>query len=194
MEKQIARGGTQNLAEDIRFKTQNAAYRVSESGASKILIVRLQGYQSSDPAMALFLTSASSGIQTEILLTDPTTGVSSKPEKVGAVNARLGGIIGAIHAATVDPIEDERSLTTQLAEKIMLQVYGKETIERTKARVPDKRATANYPVSYQAEAERLKCRRIEIQNESEKDCAEEQEEDPLLTKVPEFCSKYPKES
>ena len=76
----------------------------------------------------------------------------------------------------------------------MLQVYGKETIERTKARVPDKRATANYPVSYQAEAERLKCRRIEIQNESEKDCAEEQEEDPLLTKVPEFCSKYPKES
>jgi hypothetical protein len=52
--------------------------------------------------MALFLTSASSGIQTEILLTDLTTGVSSKPEKVVALNARLGGIIGAIQAATVD--------------------------------------------------------------------------------------------
>jgi hypothetical protein len=60
--------------------------------------------------------------------------------------------------------------------------------------VPVKRSTANYPVSYQAEAERLKCRRIEIQNESEKDRAEEDEEDPSLTKVPKFCSKYPKES
>lgn len=194
VEKQIPRGGTQNLVEDIRVKTLNAAYQVSESGPKKVLIVRVQGFQSADPGMALFISSGSSGIQTEILLTDPTTGVSSKPEKVFAQNARLGGIIGAIHASTVDPIQDERSLKTQLANKIMVQIYGKEAVDRTASRTPQKKATANYPVSYQAEAERLKCRRVEAQNELEKDRAEEQQEDPLLTKMPEYCSKYPKES
>lgn len=194
VEKLITRGGTQNLVEDIRVKTQNAAYRVSESGQETVLIVRIQGFQSADPGMALFISSGSSGIQAEILLTDAATGTSSKPETVGAANARLGGIIGAIQASTVDPIEDERSLTTQLAENIMIQVYGKEVVERTQGRSSEKRATANYPVTYQAEAERLKCRRVEIENDMEKDRAEEQQEDPLLRKMPDFCSKYPKES
>jgi hypothetical protein len=144
--------------------------------------------------MALFISSESSGIQTEILLIDPATGVSSKPEKVLAQNARLGGIISAIQASTVDPIQDERSFTTQLANKIMVQIYGREAVDRTASKEPQKQATADYPVSYQAEAERLKCRRIETQNEMEKDLAKEQQEDPLMTKMPDFCSKYPKES
>lgn len=194
VEKQVARAGTQNLLEDIRVKTQNAAYKVSESGPEKILIVRVKGFQSADPGMALFISSGSSGIQAEILLTDPVTGVSSKPADVLAFNQRLGGIIGAIHASIVDPIQDERSLTSQLADKIMVQIYGKEVVERTSSRSQDKYATANYPVSYKAEAERLKCGRIATQNEMEEDRAEEEEEEPMLTEIPEFCSKYPKAS
>jgi hypothetical protein len=106
----------------------------------------------------------------------------------------MGGIIGAIQASAVDPIQDERSLASQLANNIMVQVYGKKTVDSSKARSQQKFATANYPVTYESEAQRLKCGRIRTQNELETEQAVEQDEEPLLTKLPEFCSKYPAES
>jgi len=51
------------------------------------------------------------------MLTKPVMGIPSKSEKVGALNAKLSGILGAIYVIMVNPIDDERSLMGQRAEK-----------------------------------------------------------------------------
>jgi len=192
--KADARMGTRNLEEDIRVKTQNAAYRMSETGPKKTLAVSIVRYESADPGRAIIVSTGSSLVTAEIILTDNATGVSSKKEEVIAFNSRPGGIIGAIAASTVDPISDEKLLGTKLAENIMKQVYGEEAFKKDGTSSQSKFAAANYPVTYEEEARRLKCLNLESLNEREKERAEDQDEglDPDLLPIPEHCAPYVK--
>lgn len=183
--------GTKNLVEDIRVKTQDAAYRFSETGPEKVLKVEVTRYQSPNAGMAFFVSTGSSMVAADVTLIDKASGKASEKKSVFAQNFRPGGIIGAIAAASTDPISDERSLTSQLAENILKQVYGDDAAKKAVGREPSQKAVANYPVSYQEERQRFDCAEIRMVNETAKSEAEVQDQEPVLRKVPDYCDKYP---
>lgn len=181
--------GSANLEEDVRMKTQNAAYRVSETGVEKVLDVTITSYVGPSPGRA-FLVGGSTSIQGTIQLVDPKSGATTKPEAVFAGLYRQGGLLGAAAAAAINPVDEEQRLTTLLANQIMLKVYGDDTIQKTTSRSATKTATANYPFSYQDESRRFECRNIASTNKLEREDAEERESDPFLTPMPAYCAKY----
>lgn len=182
--------GTANLVEDIRVKTQNEAYRVAETGPAKTLQVHVVGFQGPSAGLALFISTASSSIVADITLTDVETGKSFESKRVFAQNFRTGGLIGALSAALTDPVNDERSLVDQLSVAIVRQVYGSEFLKSVENRKASKETTANYPVSYESERQRIKCRDIITSNELERENAELDNQEPLLRTVPAYCAQY----
>lgn len=186
--------GTQNLAEDVRVKTLNAAYRYSETGPEKTLKVEVTGFQAPSAGAALFVSTGSSSIRASVTMIDNETGATAPPVLVFAQNFRTGGILGAIAASMVDPIEDERRLVTQLSERILKRVYGDEAAKRAENQTATRQAKANYPVSYADESKRLECRNIRIQNELDKDTAEEEGQDAMLRPLPGYCDRFPAET
>ena len=186
--------GTRNLAEDIRVKTQNEAYRYSETGPEKTLKVEVIRFQAPSAGAALFVSTGSSSIHAAVTVIDKETGAKSPPVEVWAQNFRTGGIIGALAASMVDPIEDERRLATQLAEKIVLQVYGDEAAKRVENRTPTRQAEPDYPVSYAEESKRLECRDIRIQNTMDDETANEQGQEPTPRTLPDYCGRFPAET
>lgn len=185
--------GSENLEEDVRVKTQNTAYRVSETGTEKALKVAIGGYSGPSPARALFV-GGSTFIQASIQLVDLDSDAMTKPESVSAGIYRQGGLLGAAAAAAINPYEEEKSLASLLAEQIIRKIYGDLAMQRTQTRTATKSATANYPISYEAGSQRFKCRRIEAENDVEREHAEEKGDEPYLKRVPAYCSKYPKAS
>lgn len=187
--------GTKNLEEDIRVKTQNVAYRYSETGPEKTLKVQVTRYQGANPGMALLVSTGSSSLHALVTVVDNTTGAKSSPAKVWAQNFRTGGILGAIAASLVDPVEDEQRLATQLAENIVKKVYGDEAAKRAVGRTPTKTATADYPISYAEESKRIECKSIRIQNAQDVEEASETGEAPFgLRTVPDYCARFPAET
>lgn len=189
--KTQAQMGTRNLEEDVRVKTQNAAYRFSEVGPELYLDVKIIGFQGPSAAMAFFISTGTSSIIAEVAVTNLETDKTYEPKTVLAANPRMGGIIGAIQAGTTDPIADERSLTSKLAEAIMKQVYGDEAVKRAATRTASRRTTANYPVSYEEESQRYECARIRVENERAVNEAEAEHEDPRLKELPSYCDAHP---
>lgn len=186
--------GTLNLTEDVRVKTLNEAYKYSETGPEKRLEVSVIGFQAPSAGAALFISTGSSSIQASVTVIDKETGAKSPYVSVFAQNFRTGGILGAIAAAMVDPIEDERRLATQLSQKILKRVYGEEAAKLAAVRTPKQQSVANYPVSYAEESKRLECRNIRIQNELDKQTADEEGQDPLLRTLPNYCDRFPAET
>jgi len=186
------RMGTRNLVEDVRVKTQNAAYRYSESGPEKILNIQIVHAQMPNPGMAIFVTTGSSSPGADVTLTNVATQTALEPKRVFVQNFRPGGLIGAIAAASVDAVDDERALASQLAENILRQVYGDKHADSVEGRVPTKTATANYPVSYAEEKDRMKCLRLMHEYETAKLEAknEDRYQDGPIKPVPARCAKY----
>lgn len=67
-------------------------------------------------------------------------------------------------------------------------------MKAAKNRTALKKATATYPVAYESERKRIRRRNIHIHNELERDNSEFNGEEPLPTRAPAFCDKYPKET
>lgn len=181
--------GSANLAEAVRYKTQNVAYRYSEEGPEHTLNLNITDLRITDPITA-FLLSGQSYIYADATLTDKASGKSTEPFLVGAVITGFGGVVGAAMSAGVDRFEYEQRLSGMLAEQAMDRIYGGDHTERVANRKPKKEVSPQYPVSY-AEARRdYECRQIIKKNESVRQDAAQANTEPdpiLLTDVPAHC-------
>jgi len=154
--------GSRNLAEDVRVKTLNAAYRFAGTGPEKTLKVEIVGFRLPSESHALLLDASvgQSAIAAEATLTDAATGAAARPFQVQATHAGVGGLVGMIAARSFDPIEDERALASELAQAIMVRIYGEARAEEAAGREPSQKAVAQYPASYEEEADRIACQRM----------------------------------
>jgi len=154
--------GSRNLAEDVRVKTLNAAYRFAETGPEKMLKVAIVGFRLPSESHALLLDASvgQSAIAAEAMLIDAATGAAARSFRVQAAHAGVGGLVGLIAARNFDPIEDERALASELAQAIMVKIYGAERAEQAAGRAPSQEAIARYPASYAEEADRIACERM----------------------------------
>ena len=81
---------------------------------------------------------------------DAATGRSEGTFTAGAVDSGyVQGIGGAILAAIDNPVDVEQRLATQLAEKLIEQVYGSEYSRTVQNRTASKRARPSYPAPYE---------------------------------------------
>ena len=166
------RMGTANFAEAIRYKTLNAAYRFSEQGTEATLDVQVTGLETAN-AVKAFLIGGNSSISAKVALTEKATGKQWEPVDVYAIIPRFGGVLGALQSAGVNPIEEEQTLTSKLAEQIMKRIYGEEWANRVASRTPSKRAVANYPMSYAEASKKFECDAIRSQIEADEIVAKE---------------------
>jgi|GEM_PF-1812537 len=159
---------TRNLAEDLRAKTLNAAYRFSESGPGKALFVEVVQVQTSRPDEAYLVSTGANGIVAEVSMTDLRTGEAVRLRPVSARSFRAAGLIGSQAADEGDPVALEQALASALAENIMRRIYGEDYAETVAERAPSKTAAARYPYSYAVERERLECLRLRSRQEAAK--------------------------
>lgn len=160
-------GGTANLAEAVRYKTQDAAYRFSEEGPETTLKIHITRYSPAEASQAI-LSGGETTILADVILTDKATGASREPFGAYAILRRQGGIVGAIQLASVNPIDEEQTITGRLAQAIMERIFGKDAAREAASRTPAKRAVANYPVSYAEASRKYTCDRIRKRIETEK--------------------------
>ncbi len=179
--------GTENLVEAVRYKTQNAAFRFSEQGPEKTLKLDITGMAISSPGRAL-LVDGSSVITANVTLIDKASGMTGEPFVTMARIPRLSGIIGALAATNVDPIQEEQHLSGMLAEEVMKRIYGADYAETVASRISAKSVSPKYPMSYEKARRKLKCDQIRRDIENEKLEAEERGEPPdELMKLPADC-------
>lgn len=186
--KQSEAMGTENLAEDIRVKTQNAAYKVSESGAERSLSITVVGYAGPSPGRAL-LVGGSTSVNAAIQLTDLDTGAKTKPEAVTGFIYRQGGLLGAAAAGAINPYKEEQLLASKLSEAIVRKIYGDKAVDAARSRNATKSAKGVYAYSYQAKVQEFECRQIAARNQSVREDAEETGDEPWLERVPAYCPK-----
>ena len=112
--------GTANLAEEVRYRTQNMAYRFSEKGDEKKLRVLLRILTVPGVGRAL-TTSGSSSLRVTATLIDRKTNVVEKRFKARSRIFRLSGIVGAAALAVdgANHIEDEKRLAKLLAGRLL---------------------------------------------------------------------------
>ena len=180
--------GTENLIEEVRYKVQNAAYRFSEQGPEHTLEVHITGFDAASAIKAL-LVSGHSLITAKVNLVNKATGEAREPFETWGNIARLGGIIGAIQSESVNPIDEEQALATDLAQSIMGRIYGGDWAERVVSRKPTKQASPNYPISYADARKKFICaktrRKIEeakARNDDRSHASSEREDVPELPK------------
>ncbi len=139
---------TVNLPEDLRHKTLQQAYKYSEAGAKKTLRVTIGKLHIKNPVMA-WLAGDNNHMIASAEVIDAATGQSQGSFKATAVDSGyLQGVGGAVVAAIDNPVDVEQRLATQLAAKILEQIYGTEHSNGIKNRVPTKTATPRYPKAY----------------------------------------------
>lgn len=150
--------GTANFAEEVRYRTQNAAYKMSEEGEEKILRILLRILTVADSGRAL-TTSGSSSIRATATLIDKATGIPDKRFKARGRIFRLGGVIGALAIAAdgVDHVTDEKRLAELLAKRLMTTIYGEEHWESAQDRQPAKTAAPDYPMSWEEAYKQYDC-------------------------------------
>jgi len=187
-------GGTLNLPEAVRYKTQNAAYRFAETGSEKMLNLHLVNVQITSPGAALWV-GGSSVLGAKASLVNKATGQEEKQFETVAVIPRLGGVIGAISSANVDPVQEEQRLAGMLAEDAMMRIYGKEYAETVAERTPLKQDTPTYPISYDDARKQIKCEQISAQNELEREDARDKDDAPEnIEELPAYCTGFLKVS
>lgn len=180
--------GTRNLAEDVRVKTLTEAYRFPEEGPAKALKIHIEGVVGVSPARAALVSNGSSYIIAKATLVDVATGKATEPMSVMAMHRRFSGLIGLAESWGVDSIEDERLLATQLAENIMVQIYGEDAAINVVARAPRKKVVANYPFTDKEEQLRLECDYIRVGNEAIlADAKEAGDDNPQVQAYPPAC-------
>lgn len=139
---------TANLAEDLRYKTQNEAYRFSETGAKKILKVKIERLHIKNP-IAAWLVGDSNNMAASAQVIDAATGRSEGTFNANVVDSgALQGIGGAVLAAIDNPVDVEQRLATQLAKRLLEQVYGSAYAGTVKNRVASRKSSPRYPKSY----------------------------------------------
>lgn len=179
-------GGTVNLPEAVRYKTQNAAYRYSEIGPEKILNVHITGVKIANLADT-FMTGPHSAISAHVSLLDKVSGTNIRRFPSVAIIPR-GGILGAIAAAGVDVVQEEQRLSGMLAENVMKRIYGEEHADSVYGHQSTKRVLPNYPVSYGEALKQLECKQIREVNELEKQEAAEKDLEPNPKTLPSHCN------
>ena len=186
-----SRLATRNLAEDVRVKVLNAAYRFSETGPSKALKVEIVQVRTASSDDTLLVSVGPNGMVAEVTMTDLATGASFRLPSVVARSYRSGGLIGAISTTDADPVAVEQQLASELAEAILRRVYGDAHADSVAGRAPSKTATANYPASYASERERLQCERLRHEREAAKlDAAIRNWVVGADDGTPAYCAKY----
>ncbi len=156
---------TVNLPEDVRYKTLQEAYRYSETGSKMKLNVTIDRLHIKNPVMAWLAGDNNHMVATAVLI-DGATGERRGAFKATAVDSGyLQGVGGAIVAAIDNPVDVEQRLATELASKILEQVYGSEYARGVKNRQPSKRATPRYPTAY---AQLKRDRECELKRELKK--------------------------
>lgn len=184
--------GTVNFAEEVRYQTQNAAYRFSEEGSEKILKVLIRILKIADPGKAL-LASGSSTIRVTARLVDKKTGRMEKRYKARARVFRFSGVVGAVWvvAEGVNHVRDEKRLAIRLANRLMTRIYGQEYGALVKERVPTKRVEPNYPMSWEEAGRKFNCEEIRANNKISKQEAEQNDQDEFAPQaLPDYCGKY----
>jgi len=186
--------GTLNLLEEVRHRTQNVAYRMSEEGTEKKLRILLRILKVSSSNRAL-MTSGSSSLRVTAMLIDKKTNMVEKRFKARSRIFRLAGIVGAIAigASDISHVREEKRLAELLAKRLMTTIYGKDHWTSAKDRQPTRTATANYPMTWEDAFAKYQCDQHRSggfwaatpTNEEEAAAGTAEREVPLS------CSKYP---
>ena len=141
--------GTVNLAEDVRYKTLREAYRYAEIGQEKILKIQLTQLHFKNAVTSL-LVGDNNRLSAKAQVVDKATGnVIAKFDTVASNKGALNGISGAIISAAQNHIETEQQLSTHLANRLLLQVYGNAYAKTIRERVASKKITPSYPRRYE---------------------------------------------
>tara|TARA_R110002126_G_scaffold224866_4_gene369722 strand:+ start:916 stop:1482 length:567 start_codon:yes stop_codon:yes gene_type:complete len=133
--------GTANFAEEVRYLTQNAAYRFSETGREKKLRLLLRTLVIPAPGK----TGDDSSMRITATLIDKATGRVGRRYKAKARITREGGDGGS----AIDRVEDEKQLARLAAEQIMMRIYGKDHAAQVKDRQPSRTAAPQYPMTWE---------------------------------------------
>ncbi|MBT5049229.1 MAG: hypothetical protein HOM58_12085 [Rhodospirillaceae bacterium] len=184
--------GTVNMAEAVRYQTQNAAYRFSQEGSEKILKVLLRILKISDAGTA-FMWSGSSSIRVTARLVDKKTGKIEKKYKARARVFRLAGVVGAVWviAEGVSHVRDEKRLARLLSNRLMTRIYGQEYGARVKDRVPTREVKPIYPMSWEDAGKKFQCEQIEAEIKEPPQEVNASEYQPFTPQeLPAYCSKY----
>lgn len=186
--------GTLNLLEEVRHRTQNAAYRMSEEGAEKKLRILLRILKVSSSGRAI-MTSGSSSLRVTAMLIDKKTNMVEKRFKARSRIFRLGGVGGAIVIGALDlsHVREEKSLAELLAKRLMTTIYGKDQWISTKDRQPTRTATADYPMTWEDAFTRYECDQHRSGGNwaATPSNAEEAAAGTSEREIPPSCSKYP---
>lgn len=140
--------GTVNLAEDVRYKTLQEAYRYAEIGQEKILKIQLTQIHFKNAVKSL-LVGDNNRLSASAQIVDKATGnVIAQFDTIASNKGALNGISGVIISAAQNHIEAEQQLSTHLANKLLLQVYGNAYAKTIRERVASTTVSPKYPRRY----------------------------------------------
>ncbi|MGO1119777.1 hypothetical protein ACTL6U_13770 [Rhodovibrionaceae bacterium A322] len=149
--------GSPLLEEAVRYRSQNIAYKVSESGKAYHLDIELLRFFLHDPANAFF-GSQGSYLTARVEIIDPETEKTVTAfDEVASIH-HGGGIIGAIASSTIDDIEEEQNLANQLAVRLMNEIYGPAAMAAAAKRTPTRTESPNYPISIEEARQHVECK------------------------------------
>ena len=191
--------GSANFPEEVRYVTQNEAYKFSEEGREKKLHVLLKTMKKADPARAVLTGSGSSVVRTTATLIDVKTGAPER--KFGARGSIFRLAAEAVHfsivADEIDYILEEKNLAKSLADELMTRIYGKEYASTIVDRQPKRSAKPNYPMSWKDAGRKFKCEQIQSANEAATPRDKENNSsstnsggEPFIVALPDYCGTY----
>lgn len=184
--------GSANFVEEVRYLTQNAAYKFSEEGTEKKLRILLRILKVSSPGRAV-TSSGSSSIRVTAYLIDKKWDVVQRKFKARARIYRLGGIIGAIAIAAedIDHVQEEKRLAQLLAKRLMTRIYGEEHAKSVETRQPTKQVKPSYPMSWEDAGRKFQCEKIQSDNSAAAGVANDNDGGgPGIRKLPDYCGGY----
>lgn len=150
--------GSVNLAEDLRAKTLNAAYRFSETGSPKQLNLHITQISFKDPLQSL-LVGSTDMMQVKVEMVDPASGsVDQQFDNVVIANGEVNGMLGAVVSIVSNPLEQEQVLATLTANSILTRIYGRDHAAKVAKRTPSRMETPNYPANYDDLKKERACR------------------------------------
>ena len=144
-------GGSVNFAEDIRVKLLAEASRYAMTGRRKALKVFVRDLHLKNPAMSLLHGDDNLIVAHVVVLDESGNPQGSFDVRTTDSNtaSRLGGVVGAVVAATQNPVDVERRVAGELAADTLERVYGGDRAQAARSRPPVRQVAARYPRSYE---------------------------------------------
>lgn len=141
--------GTVNLAEDVRYKTLREASRYAQGGQEKVLQVTLTQLHFKNPVTSL-LVGDNNRLSAKSRVIDKATGnVVATFDSIVSSKGAFNGISGVVISAAQNHVETEQQLSTHLADKLLLQIYGDAYAKSVRERVATADIKPNYPKPYE---------------------------------------------